>query len=254
MFVVRGAPSCLKRQMPMHLYNANFSSSREPPKKRQSLTELIAIHGPVFSVYWGTLYCANLAMIYSTLKYSGPELGMTIAHQIGLDKLITLSETSGTLAISIPLNEAFEFVRLPFVLYTLPMISKRWYSTDEAGMAKVGKSKREMIKQHGVFFVGYWTSLWCISGLSIYGGIELIGPDAVLNGLQSTGLDSLVDLNAINPEYYNIGCAVAINEILEIIRFPFSSKCSHIPLSIRMFTFATVATVVPLKRRLGYKV
>ena len=217
----------------MHTSKASSEVDAEEPShseekgKRKSLSMLIATHGPVFTVYWGSAYLVSLGAIYGGLSYTGPELGVTLARACSLDSFMTIDPTASTLVLAIALNEVFEVVRLPVILATLPRVSKAWYrfrgSSGPSGASKANQ-RANMIKEHGVFFVGYWSFLWVCSGLGCYAAIEVLGPDVAISGLRYLGLDSLVNLDSINPQYFNIGFAVAINELLEPIRFPLTCK------------------------------
>lgn len=196
-------------------------------KKRPSISELIAEYGTVFTVYWGLAYFTCWAGFYSLLDYAGPELGVTIAKACYIDRVVPVDPTASTLILSGILNEAFEVVRLPIILFTIPYVKESWVSVNKARGVNTTKKKAnmtDMIKQHGLFFLGYWTSLWALNGIACYGLIETFGPEAAVSTLKYIGAHSLVDLDSINPQYFNIGFALAVNELLEPIRFPFARK------------------------------
>ena len=72
--------------------------------------------------------------------------------------------------------------------------------------------------KHGRFFSYYNTSIWLITGaLSIY-GVEVFG---------STTIDPLVKKNLsvvdVNPSFVKLVLGLAMNELLEPIRFPFTA-------------------------------
>ena len=171
---------------------------------------------------------ACLGAIYTGLLYTGPELGVTLAKACYIDTLISIDANASTMVLAVVLNEAFELVRLPVVLATLPKVSRAWYAMRGSKGEQEGSSKASqranMIKEHGLFFVGYWSFLWACSGIGCYGAIELFGPDAAVSGLRYIGIDGLIDLDALNPQYFNIGFAIAVNELLEPIRFPLTRK------------------------------
>lgn len=59
------------------------------------------------------------------------------------------------------------------------------------------------------------------TGLAVYAGIEINGPETAISVAKTVGLDSLVNLESLNPTFGNIALAVALNEALEIVRLPF---------------------------------
>jgi len=79
-------------------------------------------------------------------------------------------------------------------------------------------------KKYGVPFLVYWTLLYFGCMGAVYVGLEM---DVVswgrilefLRWLQFPGY--MVDLDALNPTYGRLAVAVALNELLEVVRFPF---------------------------------
>ena len=81
---------------------------------------------------------------------------------------------------------------------------------------------KKVIKEYGIFFFIYWTAIWACSGGIIFLLLEygLIGGADVISFLKWIRLDSIISLDSIDPTVGNIAVAVAINECLEIVRFP----------------------------------
>lgn len=79
-----------------------------------------------------------------------------------------------------------------------------------------------MFREYGIPFIIWETVVWMGSGVVVYGGVTLYGGyDAVLPFLKSINFDQYVDLEHLDPRYGNLAIAVAINEALEVFRFPF---------------------------------
>ena len=83
---------------------------------------------------------------------------------------------------------------------------------------------KKVIKEYGIFFFIYWTAIWACSGVVIFLLLEygLIGGADAISFLKWIRLDSIISLESIDPTVGNIAVAIAINECLEIIRFPLS--------------------------------
>lgn len=83
---------------------------------------------------------------------------------------------------------------------------------------------KKTIKEYGIFFFIYWTAIWACSGVIIFLLLEygLIGGADVISFLKWIRLDSIISLDSIDPTVGNIAVAIAINECLEIVRFPFA--------------------------------
>ncbi|OEU07490.1 hypothetical protein FRACYDRAFT_250908 [Fragilariopsis cylindrus CCMP1102] len=76
-------------------------------------------------------------------------------------------------------------------------------------------------KQLGMPFLAWWTGVWVVTGVGIYSGMELFGID-VLGMLQTTlPSNNYIDFSKVDPKTGNVMTAVAINELIEPIRFPF---------------------------------
>eukprot|EP01134_Creolimax_fragrantissima_P007359 CFRG7359T1 len=84
--------------------------------------------------------------------------------------------------------------------------------------SKFKPSIRSMMKEYGASFLVYWTAVWVGTGFTTYGVVTYAGPDVALSAIKKLGVDT--DAWDINPNHVNIGVAVAINEMIEPIRFP----------------------------------
>ncbi|KAG6611618.1 calcium-binding protein [Phytophthora cinnamomi] len=80
------------------------------------------------------------------------------------------------------------------------------------------------IQQYGMPFFFWWTSLYLVSGLSIYAALDagLISGAAIIDVIMQIGLDKFIDPTRLDPTYGNIAIAFVANECLEVIRFPFT--------------------------------
>jgi len=58
-----------------------------------------------------------------------------------------------------------------------------------------------------------------LGGLSIYGALELGNVDP-LPLARAIHLDSLIDLNKIDPAHGNVAVAIILNEVAELVRLP----------------------------------
>ena len=74
-----------------------------------------------------------------------------------------------------------------------------------------------MAKQYGPVFLMYWTGLWIVSGVTLYGVLEHTSLIDVEEALRMLSLEDYV-----SPTAGNVAVAVAVNELLEVVRFPFT--------------------------------
>jgi len=81
----------------------------------------------------------------------------------------------------------------------------------------------KLAKEHGKGFIIYYTGVWAGSGLLIFACLELgfLGENAATTAFEAMYLDRLFDLKNINASSGNVVLAVAINEVLEVFKFPF---------------------------------
>jgi hypothetical protein len=100
---------------------------------------------------------------------------------------------------------------------------------------------QSLVQTYGLPFIVWYWSLWSASCAGVYVAIDLCGIDAMellTHVHERTGFDVA---SHIEPEWGNLGLAVAVNELLEPIRLP-----------LVLFTVKPVMdTVRPLKKRLN---
>jgi hypothetical protein len=76
-------------------------------------------------------------------------------------------------------------------------------------------------KQLGMPFLAWWTGVWVVTGIGIYSTMEIFGID-VLGMLQTTlPSNEYIDFSKVDPKTGNVMTALAVNELIEPIRFPF---------------------------------
>mmetsp|Transcript_18270 Transcript_18270/g.29723 ORF Transcript_18270/g.29723 Transcript_18270/m.29723 type:complete len:277 (+) Transcript_18270:1329-2159(+) len=192
-------------------------------KKKQTWGDLMARHGPVFVVYWGSAWALSALGIYAAIEANGPETAIHVADQIGLSNVVDLENINpqyGNLGLALGLNEAFELVRFPFVAATTPKLTAIYekYFGKVKGR-KPGKFSM-LMKEHGMFFLVYWTGFWAVTGVACYGAVSWFGPETAINIVKYVGLDNFIDVESLNPSVGNVAVAVLINEALEPIRLP----------------------------------
>jgi len=184
-------------------------------------------YGMLFTVYWGSLYFLSGLGIYGGLELCGGEMGLDLARTLYLDRLVSLDNIdprAGNLALAIVLNEAFEIVRFPFAAATTPYVAKlrdRYMVARGRDPNQPRESFMDLVKKHGVFFLGYWTATWAVTGLGIYTLIEIFGPETGLNIVNGLGLNQLEMMKDLHPSTGNVAIAVALNELFEVVRLPF---------------------------------
>ena len=76
----------------------------------------------------------------------------------------------------------------------------------------------QAVKELGVPFLIYWTSVWAASGVGLYLILETTGFDAIA-ALSRMGYD--LEIDPKYAKYGNVAIAAAVNEMAEIVRFPF---------------------------------
>jgi len=79
----------------------------------------------------------------------------------------------GNVAMVVLLNEAFEVVRFPFALATLPYVTRWWERVRPT--PKPGQPPGLLVRltQQGPIFGLYWGFLWCLSGGALFVVSEL---------------------------------------------------------------------------------
>jgi len=216
-----------------------------PPKpeeddkaKKPGFADMLARHGPVFMVYWGAMWLGSAGAIYTIIELNGPQTALELVHRIGLDQVLPIHNIDprfGNIALALALNEAVEIVRFPFVIATTPPLTRFVERVTGRSMNRKPGKFALMMKEHGVFFLVYWTSFWAVTGLGCYGAITHFGPEAAFELIRYVHLDQFVSLESIDPSVGNVAVAVLINEALEPLRLPL-----------------VIATMPFLKRALGF--
>jgi hypothetical protein len=184
---------------------------------------MLARHGPVFVVYWGSLWLGGLGVLYTAIEVNGPETALSLATQSGLDRVLPLGNLDprvGNVALAVALNEAVELVRFPFVIATTPALTRAVERATGRSMDRQPGKFSLMLKEHGLFFLAYWTSAWAVTGLGCYGGISAFGHESAFDLVRYLGLDRLVSLDTWDPALGNVALAVLMNEALEPLRLP----------------------------------
>ena len=98
---------------------------------------------------------------------------------------------------------------------------KRYYIPEEKSKNGKKSSLMGMFKQYGAPFIVYWWSMWMVNGLTLYGGLSVAGIDATpvitfVDERLSTSFGS-----TITPSQGNVAVAIVLNEMVEVVRFPF---------------------------------
>ena len=106
-----------------------------------------------------------------------------------------------------------------------PTLDKKQDSASNATAATPEKPAKmgikAMFKEYGVPFLVWECVMWLGTGVVVYGAVTVAGGyDHVLPYLKSLGVDKYVDTETLDPRYGNLAIAVAINEALEVFRFP----------------------------------
>ena len=96
------------------------------------------------------------------------------------------------------------------------------------------------LQQYGLPFLAWWTSLYLVSGVSIYAALDmgLISGTSIIDFIMQMGLDKIIDPARLDPTYGNIAIAVIVNECIEVIRFPIT--LATLPYVKRIFSRAKV--------------
>ncbi|KNC79339.1 hypothetical protein SARC_08262 [Sphaeroforma arctica JP610] len=112
---------------------------------------------------------------------------------------------------------------------TMWSIQRRPLSSNNQTAVKPGF--RSMMKEYGKPFLVYWTGVWACTGVLTYGAVSYAGPDVALRGVQQLGVNT--EEWDLTPAKINTAVAVAINEMLEPIRFPICVATT--PMVVRFF-------------------
>mmetsp|Transcript_1329 Transcript_1329/g.2426 ORF Transcript_1329/g.2426 Transcript_1329/m.2426 type:complete len:228 (+) Transcript_1329:4-687(+) len=130
---------------------------------------------------------------------------------------------------------------------------------------KHGEYLKSLAKTYGMPFIVYWTATWVLSGLGVYFAIEYAGKEYIVGLLKTVGLDKWINTEekqndaveslsgdetlpdvvensednevknkSSSAKWVNIGLAIAVNEALEVVRFPFC--VASMPYVLKIFT------------------
>lgn len=123
--------------------------------KKPTWKDMLKKHGPVFLVYWNGMWLLSGLTIYAGLTLGGID-PMPLAYAVNLDRFVDLSRLDpahGNVAVAIVLNEAAELVRFPFVIATVPRVTRWWEGVRPEWMKpKLGPGTcRDVMWTGGVF-------------------------------------------------------------------------------------------------------
>lgn len=99
----------------------------EKPSRWQQLKTTVKEHGVVFVGYYATTYFAGFGVSWAAVTFTGLD-GVALLQYLGADQVIDTSMFSARMInalIAAEINETFDIVRLPFVIATTPMLSRR---------------------------------------------------------------------------------------------------------------------------------
>lgn len=83
---------------------------------------------------------------------------------------------------------------------------------------------KDLLKKYGIPFAVWYSSLYFggIATLYILFESGIFGENAVIDLIKMTPLENYVDLSKIDSKHGNLGAAVVVNELMEVIRLPFA--------------------------------
>jgi len=89
-------------------------------------------------------------------------------------------------------------------------------TTPSRGVGMLGS-----LQKHGPVFMIYWTGMWVITGAALYGTLEVFEVDLI--GALERATSGKINLHQLGlpPAAGNVAAAIALNEALEVVRFPF---------------------------------
>ena len=99
----------------------------EKPSRWQQIKTTVREHGPVFVGYYATTYFAGFGVSWAAVTFTGLD-GVALLQYLGADAYFDTSMFSARMInalIAAEINETFDIVRLPFVIATTPMLSRR---------------------------------------------------------------------------------------------------------------------------------
>ncbi len=189
--------------------------------KKRSFSDMLAEHGPIFAVYWTTTWLLTGGALYVGIDSLGSDCAIDMARNIGVGNMVDLDNINpqyGNIALVVALNEALEVVRLPLVVSTTPMLTRFFANR---GIIKGGPSRfQHLLKEHGTFFLGYWSVVWAVTGITTYLTLSILGPEVAFDAIRFIHADRYFDLSSWSPSSGNMALALLINEAFEPIRLP----------------------------------
>lgn len=204
----------------------------EKKKKKPKFADLFREHGPVFAVYYVSVWTMTGGLLYGLLQSGvmGPTVALDLVRTLHLDSFInvdSISASTGNLALALMLNEAAEIVRLPFIVLTTPIVSRGWRRyMGERPPGGIASRLSSAFDKYGKFAFSYWISLYVVCGAGCYSGLELLGPEASFDIIQQiaqrTHLDSFVtmDSSQLSTVPGKLAAVIVLNEMLELVRIP----------------------------------
>lgn len=198
---------------------AATTTTTEPPKKK-TFMELVSEKGMVFVGYYTGAWLGTGAMTLGAISLVGPDATLNALHYVGVDRLVDLSSITpqtGNAVSALLVNELLEPIRLPAVLYVVGKHQPKPRNANPNPVLKQWYALKDTAAKYGKFFVLYYSGVWALTGLACVGTIEYVGADAAL-GVARQWVD--IDTSRFNPRFVNIGVGLAINELIEPLRFP----------------------------------
>lgn len=184
--------------------------------------ELVKANGVPFLAYYSLAWISTGALAYGGISLAGPDATFNALHYIGVDRFVDLSSAmspqTGNMMSALLVNEILEPVRLPLVLFAVSKHKPKPRQQNPNFFVKQWYALADTAKTYGKFFLVYYTGVWIFTGIVSVATIEYLGADAVL-GLGKDYLPA-IDTSRFNPRFVNIGVGLAINEMIEPVRFP----------------------------------
>lgn len=103
-------------------------------------------------------------------------------------------------------------------------------SSDSAASPSTDKKRpgmRQLFREYGVPFAAYLTGAYIVTGAAAWVGVGIVGEEVAHEAVTSFTRDTLQwkwaadQLDGLDPRLGRLAVAVAINEVLEIVRLPF---------------------------------
>ena len=100
------------------------------------------LHGPVFIVWWGSLWVLGAGGLFVGFEYHLFGAGvdaLSLAREWGVDQVVDLSglpPSLGNVGVAVACNEVLEVVRFPLALVTVKYWTRWWYRVRGKEMPK----------------------------------------------------------------------------------------------------------------------